>query len=266
MSDQAIDRLLKLRDKLDSLDPNCESELWVWVAEATPVIRHDWPTFLADFQQASAEPQWAFLPVVGDAPGANATNARSRGSVLETNGILACNSKRKMLSTLDGILAIAPHSQQEGSLPTLEQLCRRFPLFVRHLAARSRGKPPVTVNDEYDVQFLLNALLRIQFEEVVPESPTPSFAGGSTRMDFLLKREQIVLETKMTRPNLRGKEVADELLIDIQRYAVHPDCRTLACFVYDPGHFIDNPRGLERDLSGEKDNVNAVVWVSPTGV
>jgi len=35
-------------------------------------------------------------------------------------------------------------------------------------------------------------------------------------MDFLLKNEQIVVETKMTRPKLREKEVGDQLIIDIE--------------------------------------------------
>ena len=55
------------------------------------------------------------------------------------------------------------------------------------------------IKDEYDVQDLLNALLRLNFDDVRPEEYTPSYAGSSTRVDFLLKKEKIVIEVKKTR-------------------------------------------------------------------
>jgi hypothetical protein len=104
------------------------------------------------------------------------------------------------------------------------------------------------------VQYLLNALLRLHFDDVRTEEGTGSYAGGAVRMDFLLKAEQVVVETKMTRPALRDREIGDELLQDIARYKQHPDCKSLICLIYDPSHLIANPRGLQRDLerlSGE---------------
>ena len=74
-------------------------------------------------------------------------------------------------------------------------------------------------------------------------------AGKSTRVDFLRKNEKIVIELKKTRPGLDAVKVGEQLLIDIAHYSEHPDCETLACFVYDPDHKISNPRGLENDLS-----------------
>lgn len=68
-------------------------------------------------------------------------------------------------------------------------------------------------------------------------------------MDFLLKTKQIVIEVKKTRRTLKAKDLGDELIIDIQKYQAHPDCKTLVCFVYDPEGWISNPRGLENDLN-----------------
>lgn len=82
-------------------------------------------------------------------------------------------------------------------------------------------------------------------------------------MDFLLKREQIVIEVKMTRRGLGAKEVGDELLVDIGRYRSHPDCRLLVCFVYDPMNKIGNPEGLEADLSRSVDGLQVRVVVAP---
>jgi hypothetical protein len=67
-------------------------------------------------------------------------------------------------------------------------------------------------------------------------------------MDFLLKREQIVLEAKMTRLALKDREVYDELVQDAVRYREHSDCKTLLCLIYDPTGLLKNPRGLESDV------------------
>ena len=104
--------------------------------------------------------------------------------------------------------------------------------------------------DEYDVQDLLRALLALYFDDVRPEEWTPSYAGGASRMDFLLKRESVVIEVKKTRPGLTDKEVGDQLIIDSQRYKINQDCRHLICFVYDPEFRMVNPEALANDLSG----------------
>ena len=85
------------------------------------------------------------------------------------------------------------------------------------------------MKDEYDVQDLLHALLRIFFKDIRPEEWVPSYAGSSSRMDFLLHQEEIVIEVKMTRDGLKQKELVDQLLIDIARYEKHPGCKTLIC-------------------------------------
>ena len=46
-------------------------------------------------------------------------------------------------------------------------------------------------------------------------------------MDFLVKEEQIVIETKHNRKNLLEKQITEELVIDIARYSSHPDCKRL---------------------------------------
>ena len=64
----------------------------------------------------------------------------------------------------------------------------------------------------------------------------------------------------MTRDSLRGKKLGEELSIDIPRYKEHPGCEHLYCFIYDPGRFIRNPRGLVRDLEGiDSDFVTVIV-------
>lgn len=149
------------------------------------------------------------------------------------------------------------------SLALVRNLCARFHLVVRQLRVRHDGRSTFDVEDEYDVQDLLHALLRLNFDDIRPEEWTPSYAGRSARMDFLLKEQKVVIETKRTRKGLGEKEIGDELLVDIARYKSHQDCRILVCFVYDPDGRISNPVGLAGDLSGEREGLLVDVIITP---
>lgn len=142
-------------------------------------------------------------------------------------------------------------------------LCRRFPRYVRQLSERHGGRAALVIDDEYDVQDHLHALLRLHFDDVREEEWTPSYGGTRTRMDFLLKREQTVVETKMTRPGLEQRKVVEELIVDKEHYRQHPDCRTLVCFVYDSEQRLTNPDALEHDLADDEDRLVTRVVVAP---
>ena len=110
---------------------------------------------------------------------------------------------------------------------------------------------------------MLNSLLLLHFEDVRPEEWTPSYAGGSKRMDFLLKDSEIAIEVKMTRKALKDKELGEQLIIDIANYKQHKGCKCLYCFVYDPEGFIRNPRGLEKDLQTLDKDFPVRVFIRP---
>lgn len=118
------------------------------------------------------------------------------------------------------------------------------------LTHRRKGAQPLTFGSEYDVQDLLHALLRPWIGDIRAEEFTPSYAGSSTRMDFLLPDYKLVIEMKFVRYSAHVKRIGDELVLDIKHYEKHPDCETLWCVIYDPHHLIANSRGLEGDLSG----------------
>ena len=148
-------------------------------------------------------------------------------------------------------------------LSTIEHICNRFHFVVRQLRSRHDNRSTLDVEDEYDVQDLLHAILMLHFDDIRPEEGTPSSAGSNSRMDFLLKQEQIVIEVKKARNRLRAKELGEQLIVDIERYRTHPDCQTPICFVYDPGGQITNPRGIENDLSRDQEGLSVKVIISP---
>ncbi|WPQ62647.1 hypothetical protein SIO70_30255 [Chitinophaga sancti] len=68
---------------------------------------------------------------------------------------------------------------------------------------------------------------------------------------------------KKARRGLTAKEVGSQLIEDIARYQMHPDCETLLCFVYDPEGLIGNPAGIENDLSKDDGNIKVRVYIRP---
>ena len=127
------------------------------------------------------------------------------------------------------------------------------------MRSRYNNRETIQVEDEYDVQDLLHALLRLYFDDIRREEWTPSYAGKCSRMDFLLKREKIVIEVKKTRQSLTEKELGDQLIVDVERYKVHPDCEKLICFIYDPEGRIGNPEGLIQDLDEQNQGFVKVI-------
>lgn len=70
------------------------------------------------------------------------------------------------------------------------KLIDKFHTVANQLRNRHSNKDTILISNEYDVQDLLHGLLKIEFEDVRAEEYTPSYAGSSTRVDFLLKKEK----------------------------------------------------------------------------
>ncbi len=160
-------------------------------------------------------------------------------------------------------------NNQPTALDTLAlilEILPRFHLMAAALRTRRKDRTPLLINDEYDVQYILYGILKLIFQDVRVEEGTESFAGKASRMDFLLSDEQIVIETKMTREDLRDREIGSELIEDIVRYSKHGKCKTLICLVYDPDHKIKNPPGLEKDLSKISTEIQVRILIVPKGL
>ena len=155
--------------------------------------------------------------------------------------------------------------EAEKPIEALQRIFYKFDSIARKLRNRYNGRETLDVSDEYDVQDLLSALFVMYFDDIRPEESTPSFAGKSDRMDFLLKKEKIVIEVKMARQGLADKEIRDQLLIDIESYKGHPDCDTLICFVYDPDRKIANAYALSGDLQSQsRKDLKVIIVVEPS--
>ena len=145
-------------------------------------------------------------------------------------------------------------------------LCRRFHLLAIQLQKRHSSRPGFDIKDEYDVQDLLHSILKLHFDDIRAEDVSPSYAGNTSRVDFHLPRERLVVEVKMTRRNLGQKEVAKQLIEDVARYTKLETVDTLVCLVYDPSGFCDTPTALESDLEDSATRLRVRVVVCPRGI
>lgn len=183
----------------------------------------------------------------------------------EYNGWYLYNTVIQLLSILNAFNDIQPSQIEIDYDSILTQIFNRFNIFANQLKRRHGNRETIKISDEYDVQDLLHALLKLHFADVRAEEYVPTYAGGASRIDFLLKEEKIAIEVKMTRDTLKDKEIGEQLLIDIDRYKEHPDCKTLYCFVYDPSYIIHNPTGLEKDLNKKSTpELQVKVFIRPT--
>lgn len=178
------------------------------------------------------------------------------------------NSANAVLSSLLNEIAEfweLDHQEQVSPDPfhRIERICNQFHRIARQLRDRHADRPTLNVEDEYDAQDLIHSLLLLDFDDVRAEDPSPSYAGAASRTDFVLKKERIVVEVKKARKGLLAKELGEQLIVDSQRYKVHPDCKMLVCFVYDPEGLIANPRGIENDLSQAGGEMPVRVYIRP---
>lgn len=153
----------------------------------------------------------------------------------------------------------------DGSDPLelLRKVSIRFHAVARQLRLRKDYRATLEVEDDYDLQDLLCALLKVEFDEVGSDEWIPPYADGAPRTGFLLHRDQIVVVAKKTRPGLTVKELADQVAADSLHYAAREHCRTLFFFIYDPEGRIGSPKRLETDLTSVSDRYRIEVLVAP---
>jgi hypothetical protein len=149
------------------------------------------------------------------------------------------------------------------SAEIVKSLCKRFHLVARQLRLRGEYRATLNVEDEFDVQDLLHALLRLHFDDIETDEWVPSYSNGAPRLTFLLNDGRLALIVKKTRTGLNVKDLAGQFQIDVDRCRTFKRCSTLLCFVYDPEGRIGNPRGLEADLISISDQLTADVFVAP---
>lgn len=141
------------------------------------------------------------------------------------------------------------------------ELGHKFLYVERELKRRHSNRSTLLVKDEYDSQDLLRAMLAVFFADVRPEDAVQAFAGGNSRIDFVLPEFKLAIELKFTRESMTTKNLGEELIIDRERYAQRKDVQHLLCLVFDHEGRIVNPRGVEKDLGRDSTTESFAVTV-----
>jgi hypothetical protein len=136
-------------------------------------------------------------------------------------------------------------------------------MVARQLRLRGEYRLTVNIEDEFDVQDLTHALLRLHFDDIGTDEWTPSYTDGASRTTFLLDHDRLAMVVKKTRSGLSRKDLMDHVRADIERYRARGRCTHLLCFIYDPEGRIGNPNGLEGELSCTSEDFTVDVLVAP---
>ncbi|MCP9470772.1 MAG: hypothetical protein NNA31_12325 [Nitrospira sp.] len=149
------------------------------------------------------------------------------------------------------------------SLRLVRKICLRLHAVACQLRLRNDARPTIEIQDDHDVQDLLRALLKMEFDDVGVEEWTPSYAGNTALPALLLNGEHIAVVAKKTRPGLTTKELAERIAADAAFHAARRQPGTLFCFVYDPEGRVGSPKQLETELADAGNGYTVEVLVAP---
>ncbi len=209
-------------------------------------------------QESEARLQWeSDRKRVNDALETDGMRYYQGGRVLPNGEVPLATTILSAGNPSNGAVVQPPSSIDE----LLTRVVRGLPRAMYPLIKRRKGAAALTFRSEYDLQDLLHALLRPWVADIRAEEFTPSYAGSSARMDFLLPAHSLVIELKYVRDHTHAKNIGKELTIDIAHYRAHKACGTLWCVIYDPDKLIPNIAGLAKDLEGMTHSPQGTVTV-----
>jgi hypothetical protein len=114
-------------------------------------------------------------------------------------------------------------------------ILENFANSVRKITqGRRKDKSLFVIEDEYDAQDLLYVILKSTFPKLIVEDPISKKGSQSSRIDFSLQEEGILIEVKMLRKDYNEDRCIGDLKKDIESYHAWKELKTLFCFVYDP--------------------------------
>jgi hypothetical protein len=96
----------------------------------------------------------------------------------------------------------------------------------------------------------------------VTRSTHLTYAGGNSRIDFIVPAHKIGVELKHTRANMSDRELGEQLIVDREKYKAHPHVTHLLVIVFDYDNNLRNPRALEQDLQREHSHPDLTVTVT----
>lgn len=114
-------------------------------------------------------------------------------------------------------------------------ILNNFSNSIQKIKVRRKDHPPYTIEDEYDVQDILYVIIKSIFPNLRDEDAIAKVGAKSTKIDLILRDEQIMIEVKMVKMSDKNEvNFIEQLKIDIESYHQCKWLNKLFCFVYDP--------------------------------
>lgn len=170
----------------------------------------------------------------------------------------------EMIGILEAVKTIKNIKKDIDFENIIYKICNNFNRFDTNIKRRYNGRNTIEINDEYDLQDSLLAILKLFIADVRKEDYVPSYGGGNSRVDFFIPELKMAIETKMTNNNLKDKELGEQLLVDIGRYRGNSDIAKVIFFIYDKKELISNLHGLINDIEKmSTSELEIKVYISP---
>ena len=251
-------------EEMNALKPHSDTRAAGLTAalEPTPILQPTMPARSKRPELTARTPAFQSEPPTSSSVSSNATSMAIADSAMVDQSGAPSTDTSPELGAVRKIDTETAH-RESVTLDALRRVCTRFHLVARQLRLRKEYRPTLEITDEYDLQDLFYALLRLQFDEVGTEEWTPDYTNDGRRTRYLLDWDRTVVVVKLTRSGLTTKDLAEQVKADAAHYAARPDGTTLLCFIYDPDGRVGNPRGLEADLTTVSDNYMVEVIVAP---
>ncbi len=192
-----------------------------------------------------------------------ATNLSTPSEASDPIPVTIQNSPSVKASTSPTPIRASEPVLDQDPLQLIRKICLRLHSVARQLRLRRDYRPTLEIDDDHDLQDLLCALLKVEFDEVATEEWTPPYTDGAPRTMLLVNRDQIAIVAKKTRSGLSAKELADQVTADSAYYRAQGRGSTLFCFMYDPEGRIGSPKRLETTLTSVSEHCRVEVLVAP---
>lgn len=148
--------------------------------------------------------------------------------------------------TSDALGAAFVGTEPTTDIRLLLTACSRLAHAAKPLERRRAGKPVLTVQDEYDAQDLLHAVLRAYFKYTVAEEPLKKLANAkATRVDFAIEDLGVVIELKYVHGPNDQQRIVEDLAEDLLFYEQWDPLKAFIYVVYGAGDLHD-PEALDK--------------------
>jgi hypothetical protein len=145
-----------------------------------------------------------------------------------------------------------PPADKAGDLALILCVCERLRDAARQLRDRARGKADFKIEDEYDVQDLLFAVLRAYLKQAIQEDPISKIANcKSSRADISIEAMGVLIEIKFVRSPRDQSTLVQQYAEDLLLYSKWKPLRHLIYLLYNSDGLADPDAMAE--LSGKQE-------------